>query len=107
TIIRRLKPDQELFDPRDIFYFRERKFYLEIVSGQGPRLTALPGLISKLLAEPIPVKNKAAMTAFFVFASVLPNDRGKALLGYRLKTGQRTTLGFAKEIIGCRIPLRS
>jgi glycosyltransferase involved in cell wall biosynthesis len=107
TIIRRLKPDQELFDPRDIFYFRERKFYLEIASGQRPRLTALPGLISKLLAEPIPVKNKAAMSAFFVLASVLPNDRGKALVGYRLKIGHRTTLGFAKEIIGWRTPLQS
>jgi hypothetical protein len=42
------------------------------------------------------------MAAFFILASVLPNDRGKALLAYRLKSGHRSALGFAKEIIGWR-----
>jgi glycosyltransferase involved in cell wall biosynthesis len=107
AIIRRLEPDQELVDPREAFYFRERTFCLEITSGQRPRLTALPGLLSKLLGEALPVKNKVAMAAFFVLASVLPNDVGKALLAYRLKIGPRSALGFAKEIFARRVPLQN
>jgi glycosyltransferase involved in cell wall biosynthesis len=106
AIVRRLKPDQELVDPRDTFYFRERNLYLDIASGRRPRGTALRGLLSKLVAEPFSAKNKIAMAAFFLLASVLPNDRGKALLAYRLKTGHRSALGFAKQIIGWRVRLK-
>jgi glycosyltransferase involved in cell wall biosynthesis len=101
-IIRRLKPGRELVDPRDAFYFRDRNLYLDIASGRRPRLSALPGLLAKLVDVPFPAKNKAAMAAFFILASVLPNDRGRALLAYRLKSGHRSALGFAKEIIGWR-----
>jgi glycosyltransferase involved in cell wall biosynthesis len=107
AIIRRLNPDQELVDARKAFYFREHKFYLDIASGQRPRLVALPGLLFKLVGEPFSTKNKLAMAVFFFLASVLPNDRGKALLAYRLKTGHRSALGFAKEMIGWRVPLRN
>jgi len=89
-------------DPRDAFYFRDRNLYLDIASGRRPRLSALPGLLAKLVDVPFSTKNKAAMAAFFILASVLPNDRGKALLAYRLKSGHRSALGFAKEIIGWR-----
>jgi glycosyltransferase involved in cell wall biosynthesis len=106
-ILLRLKPAQELVDPRETFYFREHKFYLEISSGQRPRLTALPGLFSKLVREPLSLKDKAAMAAFFFLASVLPNDGAKTLLAYRLKTGHRSVLGFAREIIGWRVPLQN
>jgi len=105
TVIRRREPNQDLFDPRETFYFRELKFCLDIASGQRPR--ALLGLVPKLLGEPFSVKNKVAMAAFYTLASVLPNDRGKALLAFRFKTGPRTALGFAKEIIRPRAPSRA
>jgi glycosyltransferase involved in cell wall biosynthesis len=104
-IMRRLALDhRELVDPRNTFYFRERKFFLDIASGQRPRFTTLLGLIPKLLGEPYSVKNKVAMTALYTLASALPNYRGKALLAYRLKTGNRTALGLAREVIGLRAP---
>ena len=106
-IIRRLGLDQEPFNPRDTFYFRERKLFLDIASGQRPRLASLLALIPKLLAEPYSLKNKIAMTALYTLASVLPNDRGKVLLAYRLKTGDRTALGLAREIIGRRPPFHA
>ncbi len=106
-IVARLTPDRELVDPRDAFYFRERKLCLDIMSGQRPRLTALPGLLSRLADEPHSAKHKLAMAAFFVLSSVLPNDRAKALLAYRLKRGQRSALGFAREIVGWSAPLRN
>jgi hypothetical protein len=40
------------------------------------------------------------MAGFYFLASVLPNEKGKALLAYRLKTGHRSVLGFAKELLG-------
>jgi glycosyltransferase involved in cell wall biosynthesis len=104
AIIRRLNPDLELVDSRKAFYFREHKFCLDIASGQRPPLTALPGLLFTLMGEPFSIKNKLAMAVFFSLASVLPNDRAKALLAYRLKTGHRSALGFAKEIIVSRVP---
>ena len=100
TILQRLEPDRKLVDPRDTFYFQEQSFHLQVASGRRPRLSSLPGLIANLPAQPVSAKNKLAMTAYFILASVLPNERGKALLAYRLKTGPRTALGFAKEIIG-------
>nr|WP_244549236.1 glycosyltransferase [Bradyrhizobium canariense] len=106
-IVDRLGFDQELVDSRDAFYFRERKLCLDIMSGQRPRLTALPRLLVKLADEPFSAKNKFAMGLFFFLSSVLPNDRAKALLAYRLKTGHRSMLGFAKEIVGWRAPQRN
>lgn len=106
-IIRRLEPDQELVDPRQTFYFREQQLYLDIVSGQRPRLTALPGLLSELAGGPFSARNKVAMAIFFLLATMLPNQGGKALLAYRLKAGQRSALGFVKELIGWRVPLRN
>lgn len=98
-IVRRFKPDQELVDARQAFYFRDCKFCLDITSGRRPRLIALPRLLYKLMGEPFSAKNKIAMAVFYFLASVLPNDRGKALLAYRLKTGRRSAMGLAKEIV--------
>jgi glycosyltransferase involved in cell wall biosynthesis len=107
AIVKKLNPDQELVDPRKAFYYREHKLFLDVASGRRPRFTALPGLLAKLAGESASAKNKIAMAAFFCLASVLPNDRSKALLAYRLKTGQRSVLGFAKEIFGWRTPVRN
>lgn len=99
-VVGRLKPGAELVDPRKTFYYRERKLFLDIVSGNRPEITALPGLLSTLANADISVKNKSVMAVFFGLASVLPNDRSKMLLAYRLRTGRRSLLTFAKEFIG-------
>jgi glycosyltransferase involved in cell wall biosynthesis len=89
-ILRRLEPKREMVDPRDTYYFREQALFLEISSGRQPRFTAVLQLIKKLLGEPYPVRSKLSLAGFYLLASILPNDRGKALLAYRLKTGNRT-----------------
>jgi glycosyltransferase involved in cell wall biosynthesis len=106
-ILLRLKPKQYLVDPRNTFYFREHKFFLDISSGQRPRLTALPMLLFKLVDAPLSAMDKVAMAGFFVLASVLPNDAAKTLLAYRLKTGHRSMLDFAKQMIGWQVALRN
>ncbi|HUN98217.1 MAG TPA: glycosyltransferase, partial [Bradyrhizobium sp.] len=100
SIVTHLKPQQKLVDPRDAFYCRERQLCLDILSGRRPGLTALPGLLSKLALEPFSAKNKLALALFFSLSSVLPNERARMLVAYRLKTGRRSALGFAKSIFG-------
>jgi glycosyltransferase involved in cell wall biosynthesis len=98
-IVRRLNYDQELVDPRDAYYFRDRNFSLDIVSGRRPRLISLARLLLKLLEEPVAARSKLAMAAFYGLASTLPNAMGRALLAYRLKTGRRSAAGLAKACI--------
>lgn len=99
-IAQRLGLAQQLVNPRDAFYCRERQLCLDIVSGRRPRLASLPPLLSRLALEPFSAKNKLAMALFFILSSVLPNERARMLLAYRLKTGHRSALGFAKAILG-------
>jgi len=103
-ILLRLEPKQEMVDPRDTYYFRQQMLFLEISSGRQPRSTAVLKLIKRLMGEPYPVRSKLGLIAFYLLASILPNDRGKALLAYRLKTGDRTALGLAREVIGLKEP---
>jgi glycosyltransferase involved in cell wall biosynthesis len=107
AIVQRLRPGKKLVDPRKTFFFREHKLFLDIASGQRPRLAALPGLLAKLGGETLSARKKVAMAVFFCLTFVLPNDRSKALLAYRLRTGHRSALGFAKEVTGWQIPLRN
>jgi glycosyltransferase involved in cell wall biosynthesis len=97
NVVQRLAPGRQLVESRKAFYYRERKFCLDIVSGDRPRLTALPMLLVSLLTEPYPLKAKLAMVGFFVLGSVLPSERAKKLLAYRSKNGERSALGFARE----------
>jgi glycosyltransferase involved in cell wall biosynthesis len=101
-VVQRLAPGRKLVEPRKAFYYRDRKFCLDIVSGDRPRLTALPMLLAGLLAEPYPLKAKLAMVGFFVLGSVLPSERARTLLAYRSKSGARSALGFAREFFRLR-----
>ncbi|WP_407178578.1 glycosyltransferase family 2 protein [Bradyrhizobium sp. STM 3562] len=105
-VVQRLAPGRQLVQCRDAFYYRERKFCLDIVSGHRPRLTALPMLLAGLAAEPYSLKVKLAMMAFFVLGSVLPSEAAKTLLAYRSKSGERSALGFAREFFRFRAPAR-
>jgi glycosyltransferase involved in cell wall biosynthesis len=97
-ILKSLNLDQQLVNPYDTLYFREHWFNLEIASGRRPPLDSLPPLLSKIIGDPMSTKNKIAMTAYFLIAAVIPNEVGKVLLTYRLKTGRRTAIGFAKQM---------
>ena len=106
-VAKRLAPGRQLVATADAFYFRERRFCLDIVSGDRPRLAALPKLLAGLAAEPYPLKAKLAMFAFFVLGSLLPREGAKALLAYRSKNGERSALGFVRELFRFRAPIRS
>jgi glycosyltransferase involved in cell wall biosynthesis len=107
AIIRRLGRGQALGDPHEAYHYYDRTFCLNIASGKRPPLSALPGLMLKLIREPYSRKNKVALAIFFFFATVLPIERGKALLAYRFKAGNRTLSGFARVIAGPHVPLET
>lgn len=93
------QPGVKLVDPSDTYYFLERKLCLDVVFGRRPRLSALPKLLAELLREPLSVRDKCAMTAFFLLVSLLPNKGVKALLAYRSRSGRRSALGLARQLI--------
>lgn len=98
-IVARLSPGEELVNPRDAFFFRERSFYFEIVSGRRPRIASLIGLLRTLINEPFSRKNKIAIATFFLVLMLLPTDRRKSLLAYRLQPTNRSPWGFARQLL--------
>jgi glycosyltransferase involved in cell wall biosynthesis len=106
-IVHRLRPGQELVNPRDAFFFRERSFYFEIVSGRRPRIASLIGLLGTLINEPFSPKNKIAIATFFIVVMLLPTDKRKSLLAYRFQPTNRSALGLARQILWSsrRIPI--
>jgi hypothetical protein len=106
-IVHRLRPGEELVNAPDAFFFRERSFYFEIVSGRRPRIASLIGLFRTLINEPFSLKNKIAIATFFLVVFVLPSDRRKSLLTYRLQPTNRSALGLARQILWSshRIPV--
>jgi glycosyltransferase involved in cell wall biosynthesis len=99
SIVRRLAPDLELVQPRETFYYRERTFCLDIITGRRPGLAALPSLLAHLALEPYPMMSKLALAVFFALGSSLSNTRAKSLLAYRLASEPRSALGLARAIL--------
>ena len=99
SIVLRLAPERELVQSREAFYYRERTFYLDIISGRRPRVAVLPRLLSALAPEPYPIKSKLALATFFALGALLSNSRAKSLLAYRLASERRSALGLARAIL--------
>jgi len=97
-IMRRLVPHRRLINSDKAFYYRERKFCFDIVSGDRPSLATLPRLLAALAFEPYSLKPKLALLSFFVLGSVVSNERAKLLLAYRSKSGNRSAFGFIREL---------
>lgn len=98
AIIKRTLPNADLVKAQKTFYYRDRSLYFDIASGRQPSLLMLPGLILTLADIPFTRRNKVAMAVFFLLVTILPNKRSKALLAYRLKTGNRSAFGLVKSI---------
>jgi hypothetical protein len=97
--MRQRAPNLELVPPHEAFYYRERSFCLDIMSGKKPSLLALPSLLAALAPEPYPAKRKLALAVFFALGSLLSNARAKSLLAYRLASEGRSVLGLARAIL--------
>ena len=98
-VARRLGWEGDLFDPHDVFVTRERKFYLEVVSGRRPSLSCLVPLLVRLTDERLKAKNKLGLAALFVLAAVLPNGRATMLIKYRSHINGRSAAGFLRKVV--------
>jgi glycosyltransferase involved in cell wall biosynthesis len=99
-IVERLTLSAELVAPRKTFYFREHILFLDIASDKRPQLSALPGLLFKLMHEDLSIRSKLILAVFYSLSSTLPSSKGKVLLAYRLKAGRRSIIAFAFELFG-------
>ncbi|WP_245161743.1 MULTISPECIES: glycosyltransferase family 2 protein [Bradyrhizobium] len=97
-IVRRLAPGRELIQPQQAFYYREREYCLEIVTGRARRSTTVAALLVGLLVEPYAPARKLAMAAFFVFGAFLPTRAAKALLAIRSQSGHRSAKTYVRAI---------
>lgn len=97
-VLQRFGLDHALAATEDTFYVRERRFCLDLALGRRPAASRLPGLLASLMREPFTPKNKLAMAGFFLLAQLVPKDRAKSLLAYRLQPGRRSLGGLIQAI---------
>ena len=97
-IVRRLAPDRELIRPQQAFYYRERKYCLEIATGKAPHLTTVPNLIAGLWVEPYTSLQKLALAGFFVLGALLPAKAGSVLLAIRSGSGNPSSTSLVRAI---------
>ena len=101
-VLRRYRAGDELVAARETFYFRERCLHFKVASGERPMLKDLPALLRGLAREGLPGRRMIMMAIFLFLATALPNRGARAALAYRLKAGQRSTIGFVKQMISRR-----
>jgi glycosyltransferase involved in cell wall biosynthesis len=86
----------ELVDPENTYFFRERSFYFGIAKGNRPSLLSFVRLLRQLWRDNYPVKTKLTLSAFFLAAIVLPNRQARAVILYRLAVGKRSWSGMLR-----------
>jgi glycosyltransferase involved in cell wall biosynthesis len=82
----------------EAFYYQERKFYLDVISGRRPTWRQLRRLVRATLREDGLTLGAKLVLASFLFALVtLPRARAISLVAYRLQAGRRSPAGFLRH----------
>ncbi|KKX24513.1 glycosyl transferase [Rhizobium sp. LC145] len=81
------------------YFYLERRFYLSVVENEPVGPGRLGQLLARLWGDDHPVKTKTAMTAFFIITCLLPNERARRGLAYRLGPGTRSMRGLLQALI--------
>jgi len=91
--------EADLVAPKKAYFYRERRLYLAIASDERRSAIEVAVLLFGMWGDYQPVRDKVTMTFFFVMISLLPNERARRGLAYRLQAGTRSTLGFVRAIL--------
>lgn len=83
---------------RDAFFYRERRLYLDVIEGRGPRSPEVLGLLLTLMRHPMGRGRKIALAGVTVLLAILPNNRARALLNERFLLSGRGLSGFASAV---------
>ncbi|MFB9948315.1 glycosyltransferase family 2 protein [Rhizobium puerariae] len=89
----------ELVVPEQAYFYLERRFYLAVAEGERISVQSLLRLLTVLWREYYPARTKAVITAFFLMTSMLPKERARRGLAYRLDAGKRSPLGLLQALI--------
>lgn len=80
------------------YFYRERRFYLAVAEDEQVSFASLSGLVGRLWRDKNPLRMKVSMTLFFTAVSLLPRDRARKALAYRLGAGTRSTRGLIRAL---------
>ncbi|CDZ45711.1 glycosyltransferase family 2 protein [Neorhizobium galegae] len=80
------------------YFYRERRFYLAVAEDERIPFASLSGLVGRLWRDKNPLRMKVSMTLFFTAISLLPRDRARKALAYRLGAGTRSTRGLIRAL---------
>jgi glycosyltransferase involved in cell wall biosynthesis len=80
------------------YFFQERSFYLAIAENRPFGLRRLLLILRLLWRDPQSAKFKLSMTVFLLLAFLLPNERARRVVNYRLQARQRSFAGLVKAI---------
>jgi glycosyltransferase involved in cell wall biosynthesis len=78
------------------YFFQERSLYLAIAENRHFGLRRLIILLQLLWRDPQGAKFKLSMTVLFILAVLLPGERARRVVNYRLQAGQRSLSGLLK-----------
>lgn len=99
SILARVAPGRTLIEPQGAYYYRERNFCLQIVSGRGSPASMLPRLLASLGSEPFSIVQKLALASFFVLGTMLPREPAKALMAYRSRNWSQSMAGLLRVVL--------
>ncbi|MEZ2126347.1 MULTISPECIES: glycosyltransferase family 2 protein [unclassified Sinorhizobium] len=102
-ILSRRGQAQGLVSPEDTYFYLEHHFYLAIAEGRRISAANLSRLLKRLwIAAYCPLSTKAVITVFLILTALLPNERARAALSYRLEAGNRSTIGLLQALFSPR-----
>lgn len=80
------------------YFYRERRFYLAVAEDERISFASLSGLVWQLWRDKNPLRMKVSMTLFFTAISLLPRERARRALAYRLGARTRSTRGLIRAV---------
>jgi len=81
------------------YFHLERGYYLSIAESRSLAISDLVMLLGALRRQDYALKTKAAIAFFFMMMAVMPKQKARQGLTYRLKSQHRSLPGFLRAII--------
>ena len=103
-VLQRLGRSDELVDPVNTFYYRERQMCLAVETGRRPHISEIAALLLRLWHEAIPPASKVMMMGFYGTVGLLPNSQARILLAHRFKTSSHSKMRLAGMILRSFFP---
>ena len=91
--------ESPLSDGRRAFFYRERRLYERILEGRRPTLAEVIPMLWLSLTSSRSLGYRISMMSFLCLCLCLSRPHIKAVLTYRLQTGQRSAFGLLQRLL--------